>query len=107
ELVVVPRTAVKYNSYGSSVFIVQEDPDKGPPPENPNPNMPPHTELMVKQRFVQLGEARGDFVEVLDGLQGGEEIATTGLLKLRNEMPVIINNEGAPEPKLDPAVPEG
>ncbi|WP_420426912.1 efflux RND transporter periplasmic adaptor subunit [Algiphilus sp.] len=107
ELVVVPRTAVKYNSYGSSVFIVQEDPDKGPPPENPNPNMPPHTQLMVKQRFVELGEARGDFVEVLDGLQGGEEIATTGLLKLRNEMPVIINNKGAPEPKLDPAVPEG
>lgn len=107
DLVVVPRTAVKYNSYGSSVFVVQEDPDKGPPPEDPNPNMPPHTELMVKQRFVQLGEARGDFVEVLDGLEQGEEIATTGLLKLRNEMPVIINNEGAPEPKLDPAVPEG
>lgn len=107
DLVVVPRTAVKYNSYGSSVFVVQEDPEKGPPPEDPNPNMPPHTELMVKQRFVQLGEARGDFVEVLDGLEQGEEIATTGLLKLRNEMPVIINNEGAPEPKLDPAVPEG
>lgn len=107
DLVVLPRTAVKYNSYGSSVFVVQEDPEKGPPPEDPNPNMPPHTELMVKQRFVQLGEARGDFVEVLDGLEQGEEIATTGLLKLRNEMPVIINNEGAPEPKLDPAVPEG
>lgn len=107
EVVVVPRTAVKYNSYGSSVFVVQEDPDKGPPPEEPNPNMPPHTTLMVKQRFVELGEARGDFIEVVDGLQQGEEIATTGLLKLRNEMPVIINNEGAPEPKLDPAVPEG
>ncbi|MEQ8270903.1 efflux RND transporter periplasmic adaptor subunit [Algiphilus sp.] len=107
EVIVVPRTAVKYNSYGSSVFIVQEDPDKGPPPENPNPNMPPHTDLMVKQRFVELGEARGDFVEVVKGLEGGEKIATTGLLKLRNEMPVIINNEGAPEPKLDPAVSEG
>lgn len=107
EVIVVPRTAVKYNSYGSSVFIVQQDPDKGPPPENPNPNMPPHTDLMVKQRFVELGEARGDFVEVVKGLEGGEKIATTGLLKLRNEMPVIINNEGAPEPKLDPAVSEG
>ena len=107
EVIVVPRTAVKYNSYGSSVFIVQEDPEKGPPPENPNPNMPPHTDLMVKQRFVELGEARGDFVEVVKGLEGGEKIATTGLLKLRNEMPVIINNEGAPEPKLDPAVSEG
>jgi len=107
EVVVVPRTAVKYNSYGSSVFVVQEDPDKGPPPEDPNPRMPPYTDLMVKQRFVELGEARGDFVEVLDGLQQGEKIATTGLLKLRNEIPVIINNEGAPEPKLDPAVSEG
>lgn len=107
EVIVVPRTAVKYNSYGSSVFIVQQDPEKGPPPENPNPNMPPHTDLMVKQRFVELGEARGDFVEVVKGLEGGEKIATTGLLKLRNEMPVIINNEGAPEPKLDPAVSEG
>lgn len=107
EFVVVPRTAVQYSSYGASVFVVQEDPDKGPPPEDPDPNMPRYTDLMVKQRFVELGEARGDFIAVVEGLEVGERIATSGLLKLRNEQPVIINNEGAPEPQLDPEVPEG
>ena len=107
EHVVVPRTAVQYSSYGASVFVVQEDPDKGPPPEDPDPNMPPHTDLMVKQRFVELGEARGDYIAVTSGLEPGERIATSGLLKLRNEQPVIINNDGAPEPQLDPEVPEG
>lgn len=107
EHVVIPRTAVQYSSYGTSVYVVQEDPDKGPPPEDPNPQMPRHTDRMVTQRFVELGEARGDYIAVTDGLKAEERIATSGLLKLRNGQPVIINNDGAPEPKLDPEVPEG
>jgi membrane fusion protein (multidrug efflux system) len=107
QLLVVPRTAINYNSFGTSVFVVQKKKDAPPPPEKPMPGMPPHTDLEVVQRFVKTGDARGDYVAVIEGLQEGEQVATSGLLKLRNGQPVIINNEMAPKVELDPAPPQG
>lgn len=107
EYVVVPRSAIQYASFGNSVFVVQKNPDAPPPPEEADPNMPPHTDLMVSQRFVTLGEARGDYIAVLDGLEAGEEVAAAGLLKLRSKQPVIINNESHVEPSLNPKPEEG
>lgn len=106
KLVVVPRTAINYSSYGTSVFVVQKKKDAPPPPEKPDPAAP-YTDLEVVQRFVKTGEARGDFVAVVDGLKEGEQVATSGLLKLRNEQPVIINNTVSPNPQLKPQVPAG
>jgi membrane fusion protein (multidrug efflux system) len=106
QLLVVPRTAISYNSYGSSVFIVQKMKNPQPKPDQPTPGAPPHTDLEVIQRFVRTGDARGDFVAVVDGLREGEQVATSGLLKLRNEQPVIINNEMAPKVELDPEPPQ-
>lgn len=110
EVLVLPRTAINYDSYGSSVFVVQkkkEDPN-APKPE-PMPGMPagPTTDLEVAQRFIKVGDARGDYVIVVDGIREGEEVATSGLLKLRNQQPVIINNESAPKTELNPTPPEG
>jgi len=107
KLVVVPRTAINYSSYGTSVFVVQKKKDAAPPPEKQDPNAPPYTDLEVVQRFVKTGDARGDFVAVVEGLKEGEQVATSGLLKLRNEQPVIINNTVAPKPELNPSVPTG
>ncbi len=36
---------------------------------------------MLQQRFVRLGEERGDFVSVTEGLSAGEEVVTTGVFK--------------------------
>lgn len=95
EVVTIPRTAVDYNSYGDAVFVVRDrQADDG-------------AELEVVQRFVRLGEARGDFVEVVDGLQEGDQVATSGLLKLNSNQPVVINNDVAPEPLLAPRPPLG
>lgn len=105
-LIVVPRTAVNYDSFGTSVFVVQKNEDAPPPPEKSMPGAPPHTDLEVIQRFVKTGDARGDFVAVVEGLQEGEEVATSGLLKLRNEQPVIINNSNVPKPELNPTPPQ-
>jgi membrane fusion protein, multidrug efflux system len=107
ELLVVPRTAISYNSFGTSVFVVQKKKDAPPPPEKPMPGMPPHTDLEVVQRFVKTGDARGDYVAVAEGLKEGEEVATSGLLKLRNGQPVIINNEMTPKVELNPEPPQG
>ncbi|MBQ0760819.1 MAG: efflux RND transporter periplasmic adaptor subunit [Zhongshania sp.] len=107
EVTVIPRSAVNYTSYGDSVFVIQKNPDAPPPPDEPNPMMGPYTDLEVIQRFVTLGDARGDYIVVSKGLAVGDELASSGLLKLRNKQPVIVDNSNALAPELDPHPPEG
>ena len=47
---------------------------------------------MIRQQFVRLGEKRGDFVAVTDGLKEGETIVSTGVFKLRNGQAVAVDN---------------
>jgi len=110
EVIALPRTAISYDSYGTSVFVVQPkkaDPaaeSADAPAAKDDANAPA---LEVSQRFIKLGEVRGDYVAVLDGLKEGEQVATSGLLKLRNQQPVIINNESTLKPELKPTPTEG
>lgn len=93
EALVVPLTAVSYNPYGNSVYVIQ------PREADADADQPT---LVVRRRFVRTGEARGDLVSILDGLQPGEEVATSGLLKLQNDTVVIINNSVMPAAALNP-----
>lgn len=104
-VLVLPRTSISYDSYGTSVFVIQKKMvDPNAKPAEPMPGMPagPSTDLEVAQRFVKVGEARGDFVAVLDGIKADEQVATSGLLKLRNQQPVIINNDLIPDTQINP-----
>ncbi len=56
----------------------------------------------LRAQVVRVGEARGDFVAITDGLKEGETIVSTGVFKLRNGMAVVINNDLAPKPQLNP-----
>ena len=58
--------------------------------------------LLARQRFVQLGETRGDQVAVLKGVAAGEKVVTAGQLKLRNGAAVQINNSVQPENSAAP-----
>jgi membrane fusion protein, multidrug efflux system len=78
-------------SYGDSVFVGEE---KAGPDGKPR--------KVAQQQFVKLGAARGDFVAVLDGLKADQEVVTAGAFKLRNGIPLKVNNQGAPEPQLAP-----
>jgi membrane fusion protein, multidrug efflux system len=91
EVLVIPITAVSYAPYSDSVFVVEEHPSNGGEPGK-----------IVRQQFVRLGEKRGDFVVVRSGLQPGQKVVSTGVFKLRNGQAVIVNNELAPDFKLDP-----
>jgi len=62
--VLVPRAAVVHRDGADFVFVV-----KG---------------TRVEQRVIRLGEAAGDFYNVIDGLSGGESAAVTGVDKLRD-----------------------
>ena len=51
----------------------------------------------IAQRvFVKIGDRRGDQVAVLEGVSAGDEVVTSGQLKLRNGSPLNINNEVTP-----------
>jgi membrane fusion protein (multidrug efflux system) len=50
----------------------------------------------VRQQFVKLGPARGDQIAVVSGVNAGDEVATSGLFKLRNGVAVQINNKAQP-----------
>ncbi len=88
RVLVVPRTALLFAPYGNAVFVLQKS-EQG-------------DGTIASRRFVKTGEERGDLVEILQGLRAGEVVASSGLLKLRNEGAVIINNENQPPANADP-----
>ena len=97
ERVVVPQAAVQFNPYGDTVFVVVREQGEG---EGGGEGAEPQP--VAKQRFVQTGEARGDFVAITEGLEAGEEVITTGQLKVRNGSALVIDNDNAPTPEQNP-----
>ncbi|MGP8155173.1 MAG: efflux RND transporter periplasmic adaptor subunit [Smithella sp.] len=88
----IPRTAVTFNPYGETVYIVEK---KGATKDG-------KPSLFVRQTFVILGPARGDQVAITKGLKEDDIIVTSGQLKLRNGSPVIINNTAQPANDANP-----
>ncbi|WP_414660252.1 efflux RND transporter periplasmic adaptor subunit [Horticoccus sp. 23ND18S-11] len=89
---IIPATAILYAPYGDSVFVVDEK-------KNEKSGA---MEKVLRQQFIRLGPARGDFVTVETGLKVGETVVTTGAFKLRPGMAVVIDNKLAPDAKLAP-----
>ena len=103
NVLVVPRTAISFAPYGNAVFVIRKakkQPDVAPQKSPMGEAAPP--EWVAVKRFVKTGEERGDLIEITEGVEAGEQVATTGLLKLRNEGGVIINNENPPPDQLNP-----
>jgi len=94
HFVTLPQTAVTYNPYGETVFVVK--------PAGKGPQGKP--KLIARQSFVTTGAVRGDQVAILKGIQVGDTIVSAGQLKLRSGSPVRIDNtiepsnEAAPQP---------
>jgi membrane fusion protein, multidrug efflux system len=88
----VPTPAINYAPYGDSVFIVTDLKDATG-----------RVYRGVRQEFVKLGRARGDQIAVVSGVKPGDEIVTSGVFKLRNRAPVVVNNKirpaNSPRPK--------
>jgi membrane fusion protein (multidrug efflux system) len=85
DILTLPRTAVTYNPYGESVFVIKKT-DKG---------------LVVQNRPVETGAVRGVRVEVTKGLQAGEQVVSAGQNKLRNGQSVTIDNSVELDGKVD------
>ena len=89
---VIPGSAISYAPYGDSVFVIEKQKDNKTGKES----------QVLRQQFVRVGEARGDFVSITTGLKAGETVVGTGVFKLRNGMAVAINNDLAPKPQINP-----
>lgn len=95
QVLTLPQTAISFNPYGNIAYLVNQS---GKDKQN-NPI------LVVKQVFVQTGDTRGDQIAIVSGVKLGEEVVTSGQLKLRNGSVIAINNKVQPSDSPDPAVP--
>jgi membrane fusion protein (multidrug efflux system) len=93
--VTLPQTAITYNPYGDTVYVVNRKTDgaDGKP------------QLFARQDFVTTGPTRGDQVAVLKGITDGDEVVTAGQIKLRNGSPILIDNSITPANDAAPNVP--
>jgi membrane fusion protein (multidrug efflux system) len=97
NVVVIPQTSISYNPYGDSVWVVV---GAGGGEADANAQT-----FSIERRLVKLGRRRGDLVQVSQGIEAGEEVATSGLLKLRNGIGVIVNNAIQPGAESTPKPP--
>ncbi len=77
NLLTLPETAITYNPYGNSVYVIEKA--KGG--------------LVVQRRQVETGQVRDGRVEIITGLKGGEQVVNAGQVKLRNGQGVTIDNK--------------
>lgn len=102
DVVVIPQTAVAFNPYGNVVYVVIPAEDDG---ENTDEADAEGDRLIVRQRFIDTGPTRGDMIVVTRGLAPGESVVNGGLLRLRNDAAVVINNDVQPSADERPLPP--
>jgi membrane fusion protein (multidrug efflux system) len=98
DVVVIPSTAISYRPYGNSVYVLIDTGDK-------NDEGAPL--FKVVQRFVQTGQERGSLIAITEGLEVGETVATSGLLKLVSGGHAMINDTIQPNAEIAPTPANG
>jgi membrane fusion protein (multidrug efflux system) len=108
----LPQTAITYNPYGSTVFVVMTADEaaaaaraaasgaSAPAPAASGSG------LVVQQAFVTTGETRGDQVAILKGLKEGQQVVTSGQVKLKNGTSIVIDNSVLPANSPNPTPQE-
>ena len=110
ELVTVPRTALTYSLYGDSVWVVKE----GAPEENAQPiasaegagaaiaaDAPEAPNLTAERRFVRVGQTEEGRIAILEGIKTGEQVITSGQLKLQPGAAIKVDNADALKPPAE------
>ena len=89
----LPQTAITYNPYGATVFVVKPGTQK-----DAHGNAMP----VAQQVFVTPGPTRGDQVAILKGISEGTQVVTSGQLKLKNGTSLVIDNRVLPADNPNP-----
>ncbi|MGH7294034.1 MAG: efflux RND transporter periplasmic adaptor subunit [Polyangiaceae bacterium] len=102
DVVAIPVSAVVHAAYGDSVFVAEDRKDDEGNAVHGADGAPAK---VARQQFVRLGDTRGDFVAVADGITAGQEIVTAWAFKLRNGAAIHVDNtvqakaEASPHPQ--------
>jgi len=101
-VVTVPRTAVTYSLYGDSLYVVKpaepsdkdkdKDKGKGTVGQAAASTAGGDRKLIAERRFVKTGQARDDRVAIISGIRAGDEVVTTGQLKLNPGAAIRVDN---------------
>ncbi len=114
----LPQTAITYNPYGSTVFVIMTADEAaaaaranaasngGAGAASAPANAASGPGLVVQQAFVTTGETRGDQVAILKGLREGQQVVTSGQVKLKNGSPIVIDNSIQPANSPNPTPQE-
>ena len=110
ELVTVPRTALTYSLYGDSVWVVKE----GAPEEDAPPTASAEgagaaiaadaleaPKLTAERRFVRVGQTEEGRIAILEGIKAGEQVITSGQLKLQPGAAIKVDNADALKPPAE------
>lgn len=89
SVISIPSSSIDYAPYGSSVYVIGKD-------DSEQAGRP------VTSKVVTTGTKRGDRVEIISGINEGEEVVSSGTFKLRPGIRVAVNNVVQPQNKLDP-----
>lgn len=89
----LPQTAITYNPYGATVFVVKPGTQK---------DAHGNTMPVAQQVFVTPGPTRGDQVAILKGIGAGTQVVTSGQLKLKNGTSLVIDNRVLPADNPNP-----
>ena len=121
QYLTLPATAVTFNPYGETVFVIMDgeayakemaekakasgtapaEGDTSAPPAPPAVDDKGNRRMVAKQVLIETGPTRGDQVAVLKGLKAGDVVVTSGQLKLKNGLKVLVDN--SVQPSSDPA----
>jgi membrane fusion protein (multidrug efflux system) len=74
RVLTLPREAIAFNTYGDSVFLVEERDGN----------------LSVQRRQIRTGAVRGGEVAVIEGLAAGDRVVSAGQVKLSNGQAIQI-----------------
>ncbi len=119
----LPQTAITYNPYGSTVFVVEKASAvqaraaasaasaasgamAAATPPAPAASAADGEQLVAQQVFVETGPTRGDQVAITKGLTAGQQVVTSGQIKLKNGTPVVVDNRVQPANNPNPTPQE-
>ena len=82
DVITVPETAISYSAYGDSVYVLT--------PPKPGAAAAPDTPATVRQAYVKTAERLHGRVVVTEGLNAGDQVVTSGQLRLHNGAAVDV-----------------
>ncbi|MCO6440112.1 MAG: efflux RND transporter periplasmic adaptor subunit [Nitrococcus mobilis] len=80
QVLTIPRTAVSYNPYGDFVFLITQS---------------KNGDKIAQRTQITTGATQQGRVEILKGLEAGQQVVQAGQQKLRNGQPIRIDNSVA------------